>query len=237
MTSQPAGNVKDLTFDSGQPVRGFIGQVIDITEGTASEFSRPIHFKCLHVEVYKSLSPWKFPQFDLIIPYSVQGQRWTVAAGSVKELKGSGFRLGNLSDSKMWIRAEYTEDHAIRERKESGGVITWEDTTMEAWEFLAIGDSRDEVAVGTSLDGSIPPTVPEPTRKEVETDSNLDEVLLELADGVDDNDFQQAAMTDIRIQNTAVFDNLMNSGIAVLADLQAAGKINKGEDGLWHKVE
>lgn len=233
---QPAGSVKDLTFDSGQPVRGFIGQVVDITEGTASEFSRPIHFKCLHVEVYKSLIPWKFPQFDLIIPYSAQGQRWTLVAGSVKEIKGSGFRLGNLSDDKMWIRAEYTEGHATRERVEVEGKVEWKDTTMEAWEFLAIGDTRDEVAKGIAeLDGVTPPTAPTEASSS-EPEPELDDVLLELADGKDDNDFQQAAMTDTRIQNTGVFNNLMTNGVAVLADLQGAGKISKGEDGLWHKA-
>ncbi len=234
---QPAGSVKDLTFDAGQPVQGFIGQVVEITEGQASQFSRPIHFKCLHVEVYKSLSPWKFPQFDLIIPYSVQGQRWTVAAGSVKELKGTGFRLGNLSDKKMWIRAEYTPDHPTRERVEKDGSVEWLDTTMEAWEFIAIGDTRDEVAKGTPLDGEAPPTTPDPeAANEAMPEPELDDVLLDLADGKDDNDFQQAAMTDTRIQNTSVFNTLMENGVAVLADLQGAGKISKGEDGLWHKA-
>jgi len=136
----------------------------------------------------------------------------------------------------MWIRAEYTEGHATRERVEVDGNVEWKDTTMEAWEFIAIGDSRDEVAKDTPLDGNAPPTVAEPTSDEPSPEPDLDDVLLELADGKDDNDAQQAMMTDTRIQGTGLFDRLMANGIEVLADLQGANKISKGEDGLWHKA-
>ena len=239
----PDSSILNLTFDSGQPVRGLIGQVAKLEEGKQSEFSRPIKFQLLQVEVYESLIPWKFPQFEFTIPYSVQGQRWEVVAKSVQAIKGKGYRIGLLQDEKSWVRVEYSDGHPIRERvenkdPETGEVtVDWNDTTMEAWEFLAIAETRDEVAAGTPLDGETPPeTKSEPSSESI-PDVDLDDVLLELADGQDDNGFQQSAMTDTRIQGTGVFNDLMGDvGIGVLSTLQADNRISKGDDGFWHKT-
>lgn len=151
MTNAPMTlpNPDSLVMESGQPVRGFRGELVDMTFGQprSGSNSTPLKFSHLKTEFFDTTTPYpNGAQYTIECPWSEKGTgRWAVICESAKACLGLGEEdrlvMGELK--KKMIEWRWTGGHPTRVPKEDGNPGgDWVASTMDAWIISGIDSNR-----------------------------------------------------------------------------------------------
>jgi hypothetical protein len=234
--------LEGLTMVSGSPVSHFKGKLVsrrwpEIIKDDARNV--PLYFRFDECEYIVTSSPRSIPYYEISLPYSLGSfptERWTSFSRSVNRITGDPTIDQAQLEQKVW---EIIETN-IPGRKQVG--TDWINTTVPGWLAVAIEgyENRNEYKLfvppedDTAADNgaaSAPngaPPIPA---------LNRDAVLLSvIGEGIETGEFAAAAVSHPDVNNTPLFTEVSEQGVAVLANLIAAGKV-KEEDGKYLPVE
>ncbi len=196
----------------GTPLLKFKGILKDyeVEDRTADNRTyKVIKFNFIDVEVIESLEPYPFPVASIEIGYNPnEGTKWAVFAKSIAKVFGHVPSIDDLvSKSQEW---EYG-DTKLRLPDEQG---IWDTRDGKAW-LLASIDGVGGASVGTE---------------------DITSHILDLLDGKTEQDFYQVLYQDELARKhpdiiTAATDRKL------LPTLEKAGKAERDDQGVWHKVQ
>jgi hypothetical protein len=178
-------------------------------EGSGREYMI-INFDFIDLEVIESTEPYAFPVASIGIGYSTsEATRWDVLAKSIKGLFGRTPALDEIvGKTQEW---KY-DDCKLRTKDDADG--QWKDLPAQAWKVI-------------SLDG---------IASAAETTADINDHILDLLDGKNEAEFNQAVFTDSKVRGHAdIIESHTNREL--LPNLEKAGRVHRDADGVWHKGE
>ena len=224
MTSQrPLPDPEDLVFASGQDQKEFTGRLLSVKWATPpagrQQFSPGMEFQFTEVTMIDSISPWPFPQFSIIVPYSLKGARWIALVESIEKIIGVKAVIGQQKGKILHMKWSGGHEGRIPDPNDSGSFVAGE---IECWTVYAID--------GKTADGGVA-TVPVSQQAEAvapvaEPVLSTEGLLGKLAHKKGAAEFQQAAMQNNQVKNGPLFQELVDKGMGVLAPLLASGALS-----------
>ncbi len=142
-------NPEDIVMESGQPVRGFRGELVELVFGTSRSGSNatPLLFKHLKTEFFDTTTPYpNGAQYTVDCPWSERGTgRWAVICESAKACLGMGEEdrlvMGSLKGKMLEWR--FTVGHPTRVPEVDGKPEgNWIASIMDAWIIAGIDSNR-----------------------------------------------------------------------------------------------
>ncbi len=200
------------------PLREFEGVLVEIGHDDREyegRKTRDIEFDFTDLNVIDAIEVYAFQTTKISVRYADPSRSrgataWAALSSSVRGLLGVGTPISGLVGKKQTWKFMPC---VLRQRSDEG---VWSDQPGEAWRVIKVE------GVGTG------------TRTEAEGDTQT--MLVELADGKTDKQFNEAALAHTRVRA----DSAITSAVVereVLPDLEKQGLISKDDEGVWHKVE
>ncbi len=170
-----------------------------------------IQFNFVDLVVMESVEPYPFPIATIGIGYSTTTDtRWDVFASSIKKLFGTTPSLDEIvSKGQEWgyLPCKLTK------RLESG---EWIKAPDEGWQLVSL----DGLDSGSAEQAA----------------QDITERIIEMADGKTDQAFLQDFYQDPEVRKHPDLITAA-SNRSLLASLEAAGRISRDSNGVWHKAE
>ena len=200
----------------GTPLRKFSGVLKEYrtekrepSEGSGGKAYMVINFDFTDLTVIESVEAYQFPIATISVSYSTSQQtKWDALAGSIKKILGLGATLDDLVGKvQTWAFLPAT----LRVRGDDG---VWVNAEQECWQV-------SEIAGGIAGGGVV--------------DDGVDDHILDLIDGKDEQSFYQVFYQDELVRNhpdliTAATDRTL---ISTLVD---AGRITRDAEGIYHRA-
>jgi len=179
--------------------------------------------------------PWKQADLPPFSQASSSQSRWGVWCESINGIIGADFKGEPVPVSALkgkLIHAKFTSGHVLRQQVQATG--TWGEVAADAWEVLSIDGRTKGVVAGaaqaTATTASPAVVVVPPVATDPET------VMISLMDGKTQVDFNPLVLTNQIIKDSPLFTEYVGAQEALMQRLIGAGKVTRGEDGVYHKV-
>jgi len=199
----------DIPVASGQIVTDVEGVLTSAKMAAANQSGQNPMMKLglTDVKIHASLSPYKHSQFEIETPYNMKGARWIALTESLGKFIGPGQSFGEVKG----LRLRFGWSTEITGRVPNPAIPgDWIDGKIEGWVVTNVAGKQVDAE-----EVSVP-------------DFDIDEGLLELADGQSEGGFTQAAMTDERIKKTpAVMEQVFSQNAGILAPYLEDGRLVK----------
>ena len=260
-------NLDDFRFESGQNVQGFLGLFTGYEENkeraasaTASGRSSgfPVDFGFAKPEIYRANYPIAINQYVIsqYVNQEAQSGAWFEFADSIKQVYRGDTRFAALKGK--WFNCRYM---LVMSRSNVAG--EWVDRPMGRWKVLAVADTLDgarlpdddtwqgtdstgpnasgglfdQAVIAKATESAPAISVPATTTPATATTSR-DELILELANGSNEANFQKLCFQDSRATDIGLDDEVMNtSGVGVLAPFVESGQLAKDETGVYRRTD
>lgn len=178
-------------------------------EGSGRDYM-VVKFEFIDLEVLQSVDPYPFPVATIEVGYSsTEKTKWDALAQSIKVLFG---RTPVLDEIVGKVQEWHYGDCLLRTKDESDG--KWKDLPGQAWQVVqldGIGSAPEEAA-------------------------NTDELVLNMLDGRNEQDFLQLFYADPTVRAN---QDLVATATSrqLLPNLEKAGRAWRDDSEVWHRGE
>lgn len=189
-------------------LKEYLAEDREPSEGSGGKKYKVITFNFTDLIVIRSVEPYAFPIATIQVSYSTAQQtKWDALASSIKKILGMGATLDDIIGKvQTWEFAEAT----LRVRGDDG---TWANAQQPAWQLKELG--------GVEAGGG-------------QVDDGIDDHLLFLIDGKNEQEFYQVFYQDEMVRN---HPDLITAATnrELVGTLMTAGRVIRDEAGIYHR--